>query len=178
MDKIDFDVKFNGEEINGAKIKSKLGNLFRRSNQSGLDGSVSINEQTSRTSTSTAQVDNASSSTATGIYTNGVKEEFTNGILEEDGAVRGVKPTGALRGTIEGVGSGTWENRTFPCQKHERPSRFPEPDGPLPFPKEMRDLVAWTDSFVEHLGWIALRGEQVRSAKYSPDKMALLLTSV
>ncbi|RAO68274.1 uncharacterized protein BHQ10_004286 [Talaromyces amestolkiae] len=160
VNQIDLDVKFNGEEINGARIKSKLGNLFRRNNQSGLDGSISITEQMSRTSTSTTEVDNASSSTATGIYTNGVKEELTNGILEENGAVRGVKPTGALRGIIEGVGSGAWEDRTFPCQKHERPSRFPEPDGPLPFPKEMRDLVAWTDSFVEHLGWIALRGEQ------------------
>lgn len=48
------------------------------------------------------------------------------------------------------------EARKFDCVKHVRPAQFPEALGALPFPQELRGLVAWTDAFVERLGWAAL----------------------
>jgi hypothetical protein len=54
------------------------------------------------------------------------------------------------------------EIRKFPCVKHVRPAQFPEAIGALPFPQELKDLVAWTDVFVERLGWAALQAEKVR----------------
>lgn len=55
------------------------------------------------------------------------------------------------------------EARKFDCVKHVRPAQFPEALGALPFPQELRGLVAWTDAFVERLGWAALQAEQVRA---------------
>lgn len=54
------------------------------------------------------------------------------------------------------------EVRSFDCVKHVRPAEFPEALGALPFPGELRGMVAWTDAFVERLGWMALLAEQVR----------------
>ncbi|KAJ5902745.1 hypothetical protein N7495_003273 [Penicillium taxi] len=53
--------------------------------------------------------------------------------------------------------------RTFNCVKHVRASQYPEVLGALPFPNDLRGLVAWTDAFVERLGWKALQ-EQEKTA--------------
>ncbi|KAJ5319102.1 uncharacterized protein N7506_011806 [Penicillium brevicompactum] len=57
------------------------------------------------------------------------------------------------------------EARKFDCVKHVRPAQFPEALGALPFPQELRGLVAWTDAFVERLGWAALQAEQKTASK-------------
>jgi hypothetical protein len=51
--------------------------------------------------------------------------------------------------------------RTFDCQRPVRPVLFPETPEVLPFPVDLRDLVAWTDAFVERLGWMALLAQEV-----------------
>ncbi|KAJ5639668.1 uncharacterized protein N7484_007530 [Penicillium longicatenatum] len=52
------------------------------------------------------------------------------------------------------------EIRSFECVKHVKPAQFPEVLGALPFPQELRSMVAWTDAFVQRLGWMALLQEQ------------------
>lgn len=54
-------------------------------------------------------------------------------------------------------------DRSFICSSHFRPARFPEVIGPLPFPKDLRKLVAWSDAFVTRLGWEALQAQEVRN---------------
>jgi hypothetical protein len=54
------------------------------------------------------------------------------------------------------------EIRSFECVKHVKPAQFPEVLGALPFPQELRSMVAWTDAYVQRLGWMALLQEQVR----------------
>jgi hypothetical protein len=54
------------------------------------------------------------------------------------------------------------EIRQFNCAKHVRPAQFPDALEALPFPKDLSKLVAWTDAFVERLGWAALQADQVR----------------
>ncbi|KAJ5123634.1 hypothetical protein N7448_009731 [Penicillium atrosanguineum] len=54
--------------------------------------------------------------------------------------------------------------RNFDCVKHARPAGFPEYLGALPFPRELKGLVAWTDAFVERLGWVAMQ-EQEETAR-------------
>ncbi|KAJ5292055.1 hypothetical protein N7478_001306 [Penicillium angulare] len=55
--------------------------------------------------------------------------------------------------------------RKFDCVKHVRPAEFPEALGALPFPSELRGMVAWTDAFVERLGWMSLQVEQKSAGK-------------
>ncbi|KAJ5670042.1 uncharacterized protein N7477_005405 [Penicillium maclennaniae] len=62
--------------------------------------------------------------------------------------------------------------RNFDCVKHARPAEFPEYLGALPFPRELKGLVAWTDAFVERLGWVALQEQEVRSVRASNDTIA------
>ncbi|OJJ42074.1 hypothetical protein ASPZODRAFT_147780 [Penicilliopsis zonata CBS 506.65] len=61
---------------------------------------------------------------------------------------------------VLGAPTGPWESRSFDCQKPVRPVLFPEAPEMLPFPVELRDLVAWTDAFVERLGWMALMAHE------------------
>ena len=64
--------------------------------------------------------------------------------------------------------------RDFECVKHFRPADFPEALGHLPFPRELSELVAWSDAFVERLGVMALAIQQVRSFWVSSNAMSIL----
>ncbi|KAJ5726001.1 uncharacterized protein N7483_007358 [Penicillium malachiteum] len=159
VDGIEFDVKINGHEINGSKIKSKLGNLLKRKNHSsGLNGVNGSSVVQPRSSTTTNTLD-ANGSTSAGIVRNGSATEDGSSIKTGSSAV---EFSGEYtRSTIGVTGENrSWEDRTFACQKHYRPARFPEAVGALPFPREVRDLVAWTDSFVERLGWVTIQKEE------------------
>lgn len=94
-----------------------------------------------------------------------------------DDSTRGIKRPAELNGnapqqTEELVGiakfDGPRETRSFPCVVHTRSSAFPHVKGALPFPDEMTQLIAWTDAFVERLGWQALQQHEVGSDSTLP----------
>lgn len=87
-----------------------------------------------------------------------------------DASTRGVKRPAELNGNappqteaLTGIAKfdGPRETRSFPCVVHTRSSALPSPKGALPFPDEMSQLIAWTDAFVERLGWQALQQQEV-----------------
>lgn len=87
-----------------------------------------------------------------------------------DASARGVKRPADLNGNAPqkleahvdfAKFDGPRETRSFPCVVHMRSPAFPSVKDALPFPDDMSQLIAWTDAFVERLGWQALQQHEV-----------------